>query len=114
MKSSLMLLMALVTVAGGSGFVFCEDQPQKAARLSVQIPVEMNYLLYLPKDYDKQDAWPLLLFLHGGGERGDDLELVKMHGPPQLIEEGKQFPFLVVSPQCPLDKSFEPFELVAL
>src|SRR5262249_55215941 len=43
--------------------------------------------------------WPLLVFLHGSGERGDDLEKVRIHGPPKLIAEGKQFPFIVVSPQ---------------
>ena len=30
----------------------------------------MDYLLYLPKDYAEKDSWPLLLFLHGAGERG--------------------------------------------
>ena len=63
----------------------------------------MKYLLYLPKDYDQKESWPLLLFLHGAGERGDNLELVKKHGPPKLIEAGKDFPFIVVSPQCPSD-----------
>src|SRR6185312_8308672 len=74
----------------------------------------LKYLIYQPADYDKQDKWPLLLFLHGAGERGDDLELVKKHGPPKLAAEGKDFPFIVVSPQCPKDRWWEPIELVAL
>ena len=74
----------------------------------------MGYLLYLPKDYDPKAAWPLVLFLHGSGERGDDLEQVKKHGPPKLIAAGREFPFIVVSPQCPKDKSWEPFELTVL
>ncbi|HVU88905.1 MAG TPA: prolyl oligopeptidase family serine peptidase [Pirellulales bacterium] len=83
------------------------DAPaQQPARLETQVPVTLNYLLYLPKDYDKKDAWPLVLFLHGAGERGDDLNLVKKHGPPKLIEEGKDLPFIVVSPQCPKDNSW--------
>jgi dienelactone hydrolase len=64
----------------------------------------VNYLLYLPDGYQQQDTlkkWPLLLFLHGSGEKGDDLEKVKKHGPPKLIEQGKKFPFIVVSPQAP-------------
>ena len=44
----------------------------------------------------------LLMFLHGAGERGSDLQLVKKHGPPKMIEAGETFPFIVVSPQCPL------------
>ncbi len=94
----------------------CEDQPgaQQSAKLDTQIRIEMNYLLYLPKDYKNQEKWPVLLFLHGSGERGDDLELVKIHGPPKLIAAGQEFPFIVVSPQCPLDRGWEPIELVAL
>ena len=71
----------------------------------------MKYLLYLPKDYEQKPSWPLMLFLHGAGERGDDLNLVKKHGPPKLIEAGQQFPFMVVSPQCPKDRWWEPLEL---
>ena len=64
--------------------------------------IEMQYLLYLPPAYDEtEDKWPLLLFLHGAGERGDDLGLVKVHGPPKMIAEGEDFPFVVISPQCP-------------
>ena len=62
-----------------------------------------RYLLYLPKNYGKEGdkKWPLMLFLHGSGESGSDLEKVKKHGPPRLIAAGKDFPFIVVSPQSP-------------
>jgi len=61
-----------------------------------------QYLLFLPEDYEKkQQRWPMILFLHGVGERGSDLNLVKKHGPPKIIENRKDFPFIVVSPQCP-------------
>jgi dienelactone hydrolase len=64
---------------------------------------ETQYLLYLPDGYaaDTAKKWPLLIFLHGSGESGVDLEKVKVHGPPKLIEEGKKFQFIVVSPQAP-------------
>jgi len=90
------------------------DAQQKACGLNRTITVTMKYLLYLPKDYEQKPSWPLMLFLHGAGERGDDLNLVKKHGPPKLIEGGKEFPFIVVSPQGPNRKSWEPFELSAL
>jgi predicted peptidase len=63
-----------------------------------------EYLLFLPEGYsqDKQ-GWPLILFLHGAGERGSDLRKVKKHGPPKIVEKQKDFPFIVVSPQCPED-----------
>jgi predicted peptidase len=67
--------------------------------------LESRFLLYLPGGYDTLDRqWPLMLFLHGSGERGDMLEMVKKNGPPNMIEFGYKFPFIVVSPQCPKDE----------
>jgi len=78
--------------------------PQQAKHFEKEITVNvtMDYLLYLPPGYDKEEkAWPLLLFLHGAGESGHDLKKVKVHGPPKLIEAGKNFPMIIVSPQAP-------------
>lgn len=63
---------------------------------------ETQYLLSLPEGYNKDTTkrWPLLIFLHGSGEAGYDLNKVKVHGPPKLAEKGKKFPFIVVSPQA--------------
>jgi len=68
--------------------------------------VKANYLLYLPKEYGKDTAkkWPMILFLHGSGESGSDVEKVKMHGPPKLVAAGKEFPFIIVSPQAPTSR----------
>ena len=77
---------------------------QKPKKFSKRITktVELNYLLYLPDDYETtKTKIPLVLFLHGAGERGNDLEKVKTHGPPKLVENGAKFPFILVSPQCP-------------
>lgn len=64
--------------------------------------LKCNYLLFLPDSYgEEKKSWPLMLFLHGAGERGNDLQLVKKHGPPKIVEKQKDFPFIVVSPQCP-------------
>ena len=72
----------------------------------IRVSVKADYLLYLPEDYSTSEKeWPLILFLHGAGERGNDIEKVKVHGPPKLIaKENKQFPFVIVSPQCPEDE----------
>jgi predicted peptidase len=87
---------------------------QKAARLDKELRVTMDYLLYLPSNYNEKEKWPLMLFLHGAGERGSNLDLVKKHGPPKLISKGKEFPFIVVSPQCPKNRHWEPIELTVL
>ena len=87
---------------------------RKPAEFHRATKVKLKYLLYLPKDYDQKASWPVLLFLHGIGERGDNLELVKKHGPPKLIAGGKQFPFIVVSPQCPNGQWWDSMEVVSL
>ena len=65
--------------------------------------LKAQYLIYYPKEYEaeKERTWPLILFLHGSGERGRDLDLVKRNGPPKLVAEGRDFDFVIVSPQCP-------------
>ncbi len=63
---------------------------------------KLNYLLYTPDGYSaKGKKTPLMLFLHGAGERGNDLEKVKKWGPPKVLENGGKIPFVVVAPQCP-------------
>ena len=64
--------------------------------------VSSQYLVFLPEGYgEKEQKWPLILYLHPAAESGDDLEKVKAHGPPRIAEKQKDFPFIVVSPQCP-------------
>jgi predicted peptidase len=114
----LAVLVLILAVAG------CAPAPVKTeaagkqqaavAKVEVKRQAECRYLLYLPPDYDSKARWPLILFLHGMGERGDDIEKVKIHGPPKLIAEGRQFPFIVVSPQCPGDQWWNIEALIAL
>lgn len=64
----------------------------------------LEYWLFLPKGYDASDQtkpWPLMIFLHGHGERGDNLNKVKLWGPPKRAEKEPDFPFVLVSPQLP-------------
>lgn len=66
----------------------------------------LKYLLFLPECYkekEKERRWPLILFLHGAGERGTDLEIVKKNGIAKIVEEVADFPFITISPQCPED-----------
>ena len=64
-----------------------------------------NYAKYLPKDYDESKKYPLVIFLHGAGERGDDLDLACHHGFMKHVREsGTEYPFICVAPQCPKDK----------
>lgn len=82
------------------------------------MPLAQNgyqYLRYLPKDYSSQSAqkYPVLIFLHGSGERGADISKVAIHGPPRLANEGKDFPFIIISPQLPEGALWESAKLEA-
>jgi predicted peptidase len=85
---------------------FAADEPQagkqQPQKFEKQVTIHLDYLAYVPKDYDKDPGkkWPLIVFLHGAGERGTEIEKVKVHGPPK-IAEAKALPFVIVSPQCP-------------
>ena len=100
LKFSYIIFLFLSMIA--SSFSQIKNQSSHNFQKEVKVLLSANYLLYLPKDYQDGDKlFPLVLFLHGIGERGTDIEKVKTHGIPKLINEGKEFPFIVVSPQCP-------------
>jgi predicted peptidase len=104
--------MAIISFIGvslsgcaGSGAGTSAARGQHPSSFSAKITREVSadYLVYLPEGYGEGNKqWPLVLFLHGMGERGSDLDLVTTHGPPKLAAAGRQFPFILVSPQCPL------------
>lgn len=102
------------SILGGIAAVFpLVFAPAEPPRPGTQVPQhfqsdvspeqQLDYLLYLPEGYGQSSQKrPLMVFLHGAGERGDNLALVKKHGPPKLAEK-EHFPFILVSPQCPKD-----------
>lgn len=61
-----------------------------------------GYAQYLPKDFDENQKYPLVLFLHGAGERGEDLDVACRHGFLKHVRESDaDYPFMIVAPQCP-------------
>ncbi len=77
--------------------------PQSSHRLKLDPTTQINYLLHLPDAYQRepQQRWPFILFLHGSGERGDVIDTVRTVGLPKRLEVMPDFPFIVLSPQCP-------------
>lgn len=64
-----------------------------------------KYVKYLPKDFDPNKKYPLVFFLHGAGERGDNLDFVVRHSYMKHVrEDGREYPFILIAPQCPMDK----------
>ena len=78
------------------------------ATLETNVKENLSYYLYYPEEYQENSEkdFPILLFLHGGGESGDSLVTIKENGPPKLIVQGKKFPFLILAPQNPYAKKW--------
>jgi len=55
-----------------------------------------------------------MLFLHGAGERGTNVDKVAAHGPPKVVKTKRDFPFILVSPQSPAERTWRDDELMAL
>ncbi|KRA67528.1 phospholipase [Agrobacterium sp. LC34] len=110
MKNLKFCLIAVVALATTT-FASAE---QEAVKSDVTIASDINYLLYTPKDYAGSDkTYPLVVWLHGGDQGGSDVEKLRASGLPKMIEEGRDFPFLVFSPQNPSEELLYPIERVA-
>jgi predicted peptidase len=74
------------------------------ADIPVSKTVRLNYLVHVPLQAlrSPSDRWPMILFLHGRGESGDDPALVELQGLPPHIARQPDFPFIVIAPQCPV------------
>lgn len=66
--------------------------------------VTLNYLLHLPPSINNGAMHPLIVYLHGSGKRGSDPNLIKTNGLPKILEDQPDFPFVVLSPQCPTNR----------
>ena len=68
----------------------------------------LRYRVLFPDHYDKSKSYPIVLFLHGSGERGNDNEKQLKHGGSLFTDSlnRKNFPAIVLFPQCPADQSW--------
>ncbi len=78
---------------------------------SVAVQVEFNYILQFPKTVADGQLIPLIIFLHGSGERGDSVDLVRVHGPWYFATDNEDFPFMILAPQCKEGETWEPIKL---
>lgn len=111
----LKLAFLLVVLAPVVQAAAADQTPQDFTR-RITLDVGYRYLLSLPDGYaaDEKRRWPLVVFLHGSGERGTDLELVKKHGPPKLLAAGQKFEAIIASPQCLPRQVWNPHGIKAL
>lgn len=94
----------------------CAGEPQllRETYASEVTGQDRDYFVFLPANFAEKDMWPVILFLHGNGERGnarDELDYVLHHGP--LYEawvQKRDLPFVIISPQLPMyDMGDEPY-----
>ena len=99
------LCFALLALLGLTS-TFAEEM-EKTFSTSITTTYEYDYWLILPDDSDPAEKLPLVLFLHGAGERGNYLPKVKKHGPFSMLEQDG-FKAILVAPQCPKDQWWNP------
>ena len=99
MKKLLTLFLLIVVFTGASA----QDKSAYEKRWFIQGPDTLPYRLLLPKNYDAAKEYPLILFLHGSGERGSDNEAQLVHGWSLFLRDSirEKYPAIVVFPQCP-------------
>ncbi|MDC9721507.1 MAG: hypothetical protein PSN34_01875 [Urechidicola sp.] len=107
MKNILQLILLLIILGSCN-----HKEPQKSEEQLLRIPyhsetdqTDREYFVYLPKGYEEQrdKKWPVLLFLHGDGERGNgttELDYVMIHGPLyEVWVQKRDLPFIMIVPQ---------------
>ncbi|MEJ8566212.1 alpha/beta hydrolase-fold protein [Elongatibacter sediminis] len=102
----LLLILSVTLLAAAN--VFAEDQLLRRSYDSESTGGERQYFVYLPSAYEANadKRWPVILFLHGNGQRGDtpdDLDFVLRHGPlAEAWLHRRELPFVMISPQMPV------------
>jgi predicted peptidase len=120
-RSEVIALLALFSLTSTLPMNSHADEPSpklktKEFTSEVTVKVGYRYALYTPDEYaaHPKKYWPLIVFLHGSGERGEDVNVLTRHGPPKLVAGGKSFPAFIASPQAPEHNVWEPHSVKAL
>ena len=82
------------------------DPATRTFETELVVPVHLDYLSFTPRGRPDPEGWPLVLFLHGAGERGADVARVAACGLPFDLAGGIELPARVVAPQCPTDTTW--------
>jgi predicted peptidase len=96
----------LASMSAAAAGPLSEPELKRVAYQSARTGKQREYFVYLPRGFKQKDRWPVMLFLHGDGERGDgktELDYVLIHGPlSEAWFQKRDLPFVIISPQ--LDK----------
>jgi predicted peptidase len=101
----LLITMSFVICAVTGTAMELSPGEQTAQRFEAETheTTRLEYLLFVPSRYndDPQRRWPLILYLHGGSLRGEDVNKLRTLGLPHRLKQDRQFPFFVIAPLCP-------------
>lgn len=114
-----LLILILISV---SNFLISQNNEVYSTESFIQNSDTLQYRLMMPKDFDKSKQYPVVLFLHGAGERGNDNKAQLIHGGKLFASKKNRinFPAIVIFPQCPknsywanvkIDRSKKPLKI---
>jgi predicted peptidase len=108
MRFPLVLLLVSSLAFGSTALAKKMSEPEliRVSYHSAKMNAERDYFVYLPRGFKQHKQWPVMLFLHGNGERGDgkgELDYVLKHGPlKEAWCQQRDLPFVIISPQMPM------------
>jgi predicted peptidase len=104
-KSSVMHFVFIILLLSGIQAIAQDFDRYEKRTFASSTGFALPYRILFPENYDRTKTYPLVLFLHGAGERGDDNEKQLVHGARLFLKEEnrKNFPAIVIFPQCPAD-----------
>jgi predicted peptidase len=103
---------------GAADLILFFDNPDRTEQMEARAltssgGVTLPYRIFVPEDDDSAAEYPLVLFLHGSGQCGDDnrAQAITNNVMQTLLKNKNKrtYPCIVVAPQCPEDSSFFPF-----
>lgn len=97
------LVLTALIICSALTFSFAQDKSLFYKELFIKGGDTLRYRMLLPENFDAKKQYPVLFFLHGAGERGNDNEAQLIHGSKLFLnpENRKNFPAIIIFPQCP-------------
>ena len=106
-------IVCLLTLLMSIHFSQAQDFSAYKKELFIRGTDTLRYRMLYPENYTRGKSYPLIVFLHGAGERGNDNEAQLSHGGALFLKDSlrKQFPAIVIFPQCPADSFWNGFTI---
>jgi len=109
------IIVFLLIISSVSGFAQTQGLSLYQKQVYIKGTDTLPYRILLPLHYDASKKYPLVIFLHGSGERGNNNESQLAHGGDLFLQDSirKNFPAIIVFPQCPLNSFWSNVKIVS-